>query len=93
MGADEAEGASERVLQTMRWGLVPSWHKGEPESFSMMLNNCRSESMTEKASFRNPLNKGQRCVVVVEGSVLLGCAREVCACAFVSVCVRACVLQ
>ena len=29
--------------------------------------NCRSDTMLEKASFRGPLERGQRCVVVMEG--------------------------
>ncbi|XP_065186358.1 abasic site processing protein HMCES-like [Sycon ciliatum] len=57
----------ERVLQTMRWGLVPSWHKGDPDKFGTMLNNSRLEGIQEKASFRNALKRGQRCVIVCEG--------------------------
>lgn len=57
----------DRVLQCMKWGLVPNWHKGEPSSFGTMLNNCRLDGITEKPSFRGALSKGQRCVVVVDG--------------------------
>ena len=60
-------GDGDRVLQCMKWGLVPSWHKGEPSSFGTMLNNCRLDGITEKPSFRGALSKGQRCVVVVDG--------------------------
>ena len=56
---------NERVLQTMKWGLVPSWQK-EPQTRTL-LNNCRYEGMMEKASFRNAINKRQRCVVLVDG--------------------------
>ena len=62
-----SSGENERVLQTMRWGLVPSWHKGDPNKFGTMLNNCRIEGLQEKPSFRNALKKGQRCVIVCEG--------------------------
>ena len=58
----------ERVLQTMKWGLVPSWHRGEsPSSFGTVLNNCRRETILEKPSFRNAIEKGRRCVVVADG--------------------------
>lgn len=58
---------SERVLQVMKWGLIPSWHKGEPSSFPALLNNCRYEGMMEKPSFRNAISRRQRCVVLVDG--------------------------
>ncbi|XP_014663165.1 PREDICTED: embryonic stem cell-specific 5-hydroxymethylcytosine-binding protein-like isoform X2 [Priapulus caudatus] len=51
----------------MCWGLVPSWHKGDPKTVGLSLNNCRSESMLQKPSFRNPLQKGRRCVVLADG--------------------------
>lgn len=62
-----AAGHGDRVLQCMKWGLVPSWHKDDPSSFGTMLNNCRLDGITEKPSFRGALSKGQRCVVVVDG--------------------------
>ena len=51
----------------MKWGLIPSWHKEQPQSFPTLLNNCRYGSMFEKPSFRNAINKCQRCVVLAEG--------------------------
>ena len=60
----------ERVLQTMQWGLVPSWHRGDsPSSFGTVLNNCRHETMLEKPSFRTAIERGRRCVVVADGYV------------------------
>ena len=58
---------NERVLQSMKWGLVPAWHKGDPDKFSTLLNNCRSETMQTKPSFRGAISKGQRCVVLADG--------------------------
>ncbi|CAN0189017.1 unnamed protein product [Lampetra planeri] len=55
----------ERVLAAMRWGLVPLWSREPSSTYSM--NNCRSDTMTEKKSYQVPLNKGQRCVVVADG--------------------------
>lgn len=60
--------AAERIVQPMRWGMVPPWHSGpDAKSFSLLLSNCRSDSMTTKRSFIAPLRKGRRCVVLAEG--------------------------
>lgn len=61
----------EHVLQVMKWGLIPSWHKGKANSYPALLNNCRSEGMMEKPSFRNAIQKRQRCVVLADGSVMM----------------------
>ena len=55
------------VVNYMRWGLVPAWHKGDARSFKMSMINARKETLGEKASFRRPLEHGQRCVVLAEG--------------------------
>lgn len=60
--------ASERVLAAMRWGLVPSWFsQSDPSKMPFSTNNCRSDTMTEKAMYKAPLNKGKRCVVLADG--------------------------
>lgn len=65
------DGAEERVLQVMQWGLIPSWHRGNsPSSFGSILNNCRRETMFEKPSFRSAIERGRRCVVVADGCVV-----------------------
>ena len=61
----------ERILKTMKWGLIPSWHRGDPSSFGYKMNNARIESIMEKKSFKGPLEKGRRCVVLAEGYVCL----------------------
>eukprot|EP00803_Ostreobium_quekettii_P008508 evm.model.scf_1254.4 EVM.evm.TU.scf_1254.4 scf_1254:23227-27444(+) len=55
-----------RELQTMKWGLVPSFtQKGSlPDHFRMF--NARSETIVEKPVF-NRLLSSKRCVVVVNG--------------------------
>ncbi|WIA21091.1 hypothetical protein OEZ85_005411 [Tetradesmus obliquus] len=60
------EQQQQRMLQTMKWGLVPSFTKpGEtPDHFRMF--NARSESATEKPVFSRLLSR-QRCVVLTEG--------------------------
>ncbi|GAB1606853.1 abasic site processing protein HMCES-like [Argonauta hians] len=65
--ASDGELGSKRVIQPMRWGLIPSWHKGNLNNISYQTNNCRSETMLEKKMFKVPLEKGRRCVVLVEG--------------------------
>ena len=59
--------AGERELCLMQWGLIPSWHKGNPAGMGYKMNNCRSEGMTEKVSFKKPFEKGRRCVVLADG--------------------------
>ncbi|XP_031561879.1 abasic site processing protein HMCES-like isoform X2 [Actinia tenebrosa] len=64
---EDADDLPERSLQAMRWGLVPSWYKGGLKEFSLSTNNARKDSLTEKASFKTPLMKGRRCVVLADG--------------------------
>ena len=66
---DETEDSSTRVLCSMRWSLVPHYYKGNLSEFKPVLNNCRSETIEEKPSFKGPLKNGQRCVVLAEGYV------------------------
>ncbi len=47
-------------IDWMRWGLVPSWSKDE--SFAMKLINARSETISEKPSFKNAW-KSRRCLI------------------------------
>eukprot|EP00730_Choanoeca_flexa_P012983 TRINITY_DN4843_c0_g1_i2.p1 TRINITY_DN4843_c0_g1~~TRINITY_DN4843_c0_g1_i2.p1 ORF type:complete len:390 (+),score=71.22 TRINITY_DN4843_c0_g1_i2:224-1393(+) len=56
-----------REFRVMQWGLVPSWHKGDPSNFTLSMFNARLEGIADKASFRTPLKWGRRCVVVVDG--------------------------
>ncbi|KAF5902735.1 embryonic stem cell-specific 5-hydroxymethylcytosine-binding protein, partial [Clarias magur] len=58
----------ECVLATMRWGLVPGWFKeSDPSKMQYSTSNCRSESLLEKKSYKEPLLKGQRCVILADG--------------------------
>ncbi len=54
------EGGFERVLGAARWGLVPAWAK-DP-SIGDRLYNARSESLAEKASFKDSFAQ-RRCIV------------------------------
>lgn len=51
----------------MRWSLVPHYHKGRLTEYKHILNNCRVETIEEKATFKVPLHNGKRCVILAEG--------------------------
>jgi putative SOS response-associated peptidase YedK len=51
-------------FRPMRWGLVPSWAK-DPSAGSKLIN-ARSETLGEKAAFRQAL-KSRRCLVPISG--------------------------
>lgn len=53
-----------RNLQFFRWGLIPSWSK-DPGVGNKMIN-VKSETILEKASFREPF-KRRRCLVPADG--------------------------
>lgn len=54
----------ERRLQSMRWGLIPSWAKDEKLAARMI--NARIETVMEKPAFRNAV-KQRRCLIVADG--------------------------
>jgi len=51
-------------FQFFKWGLVPSWAK-DPSIGNKMIN-ARVESLTEKPSFKNLINR-KRCMVISDG--------------------------
>lgn len=53
-----------RHLETLKWGLVPSWAK-DPGIGNRMIN-ARSETAADKPSFRKPL-KERRCLILADG--------------------------
>ena len=59
-----AEEAGTRVMDSYRWGLLPSWAK-DP-SVSNRLFNARGETVAEKPSFRAAFKK-RPCVIPVDG--------------------------
>ncbi|MGE5444856.1 MAG: SOS response-associated peptidase [Ignavibacteriales bacterium] len=54
----------QRELIMMRWGLIPSWAKDASIGYKMI--NARSETLTQKSSFRRPF-KERRCLVLADG--------------------------
>jgi putative SOS response-associated peptidase YedK len=55
---------NKRVLQRLRWGLIPSWAKDA--SMGAKLMNARAETVAEKPSFRAAF-KRRRCLVIADG--------------------------
>lgn len=45
----------------MKWGLIP-WFATEPK-LTYPTNNARSEALAEKASYKDPWKRGQRCII------------------------------
>src|SRR5690625_5060974 len=61
---DDTGESAGRQLRTARWGLVPSWAK-DPTIGSRLIN-ARSETITEKPSFKAAAGK-RRCIVPADG--------------------------
>jgi putative SOS response-associated peptidase YedK len=54
----------QRKIVSMKWGLVPHWAK--EEAIANKLINARSETVTEKPSFRDSFKK-RRCLIIADG--------------------------
>jgi putative SOS response-associated peptidase YedK len=59
------EEGGEREGVMMRWGLVPSFLKGEAPKYPTM--NARIETMQTSPAFRDAWTRGQRCIVPAAG--------------------------
>ncbi len=57
------------TIQHFEWGLVPEFTANEDELYKIqnMTINARSETLLEKKSFKDSIEKGQRCVVLLSG--------------------------
>jgi len=53
-----------RFLRLMHWGLIPSWSKDD--SYAGRTINCRSETASEKPSFREAF-RSRRCLIPISG--------------------------
>jgi putative SOS response-associated peptidase YedK len=66
-GLDDPETGPEggvRVLERMRWGLVPSWARDE--KIGDRLINARAESLAQKSAFKTAFRK-RRCLIPADG--------------------------
>lgn len=59
-----AEHEGSRVLEVMRWGLIPSWAKDASMGDRMI--NARAETVAEKPAFKRALAK-RRCIIPADG--------------------------
>jgi len=59
-----SEPTGSRVLQWLRWGLIPHWARDS--SMASSLINARAETAAEKPSFKTPF-RNRRCVVPATG--------------------------
>lgn len=50
-----------------RWGFVPSWAKQDDKGMAAKMINARSETVAEKASFRESWERGRRCLIPANG--------------------------
>jgi putative SOS response-associated peptidase YedK len=62
--AAPADGAPQRELRVVRWGLVPSWAKDV--SIGSRLINARSETLSEKPAFKRAFAR-RRCLLPADG--------------------------
>lgn len=53
-----------RELVAGQWGLIP-WFAKEPK-LKYPTNNARSEELAQKASYKDPWKRGQRCIIPAE---------------------------
>ena len=55
-------------LQSMKWGLVPSWSKRSPDYASMLKTiNCRSDFLQTPGGMWASMKSRKRCIVVAQG--------------------------
>ena len=57
---------SKRVLEQMRWGLVPGWWKKPLKELRLATFNARAETVAEKPFFRSAF-KHTRCLIPASG--------------------------
>jgi len=58
------EQSGERIVNALRWGLIPSWAKDD--SIDSKMINARSETLAEKPSFKNAF-RSRRLIVPASG--------------------------
>ena len=53
-----------REMTVMRWGLIPSWSKGDSTKFNLI--NARAETITERPAYRTAF-RFRRCLIPADG--------------------------
>ncbi|KAL4725085.1 hypothetical protein ACLX1H_007231 [Fusarium chlamydosporum] len=55
-------------LQSMKWGLIPSWAKRNPDYDSTLKTiNCRDDSLSSPGGLWASMKARKRCIVIAEG--------------------------
>ena len=55
-------------LQAMKWGLIPSWTKRNPDTRTMTRTiNARAEALANTGGMWNVMKQRKRCIVVAQG--------------------------
>ncbi|KAM0220949.1 hypothetical protein ACHAPA_004915 [Fusarium lateritium] len=58
----------EYKLQSMKWGLIPSWTKRNPDYGSMLKTiNCRDDSLSSPGGLWASMKARKRCIVIAQG--------------------------
>jgi putative SOS response-associated peptidase YedK len=66
--AAEHHDPSHRILQSMKWGLIPFWTKRNPGYGSLMKTiNCRDDSLAQPGGMWASMKGRKRCIVVAQG--------------------------
>lgn len=66
--ADEPESHAQYKLQSMKWGLIPSWTKRSPNYTSMLKTiNCRDDSLATSGGLWSTMKARKRCIVLAQG--------------------------
>ncbi len=55
----------QRILEMMRWGLIPSWAKDMKSGYATF--NARADSVATKPAYRSAWKTGRRCLVMADG--------------------------
>ncbi|KAH8822713.1 DUF159-domain-containing protein [Flagelloscypha sp. PMI_526] len=55
------------VMQTMNWGLVPSWTKGSVNVNQLNTTNARSENLIEGGGMWGSIKGKKRCIIPISG--------------------------
>ena len=55
-------------LQSMQWGIIPSWTKRKPDYSSMLKTiNCRDDSLANPGGLWASMKGSKRCIVLAQG--------------------------
>lgn len=55
-------------IQSMKWGLIPSWTKRNPDYRAMLKTiNCRDDSLATPGGMWSSMKARKRCVVLAQG--------------------------